>query len=128
MSKKITSIGERKDLAKGNLDRNKYYFQKCAVEEMEDYLRSFHSAMERDYVEIAVVLILEPLHPKHDNVFHKLIREEEPLKIDKRIYLRIQIIKVPNLLKGERFKTPFVTGKRRAVYQDLDSGFKTSAE
>ncbi len=75
--------------------------------------------MERDTAEIAGLIILHPLNDRKSKNFHKLMTEAGDFEYDGRLYPRMQILTVEELLDGKLFNTPFSMGKRRTSQQDL---------
>ncbi len=82
-------------------------------------LRALHSVMERDNAEMAGLIILEPLHTRQEKNFHKLMAEAGDYEYENRLYSRMQILTVQELLDGKLFDTPFSMGKRKTAQQDL---------
>ncbi len=158
---KIEGVPRNLEGAKDLWERDKYHFQKWAVEQADGFvtakqtgdggidgrlyfgspkekelksmvievkggknvniadLRALHSVMERDTAEMAGLIILHPLNDRKSKNFHKLMAESGDYEYDGRLYPKMQILTVQELLDGKVFNTPFSMGKRKTAQQDL---------
>ena len=158
---KIEGVPRNLEGAKDLWERDKYHFQKWAVEQADGFvtskqtgdggidgrlyfgspkekelksmvievkggknvniadLRALHSVMERDSAEMAGLIIRHPLNDRKSKNFHKIMAEVGDFEYDGRLYPKIQILTVQELLDGKLFKTPFSMGKRKTAQQDL---------
>ena len=151
----ITGVPRTLEGAKDLWERDKYHFQKWAVEEVDGFvttkrtadggidgrlyidvkdepelqsmvlevkggknvtiadLRALHSVLEREDALMAGLIIMEPLGDVKMRNFQRLMAEAGDLHIAGagRVYPRMQILSVPEILEGKRFETPTVMGK-----------------
>ena len=151
----ITGVPRTLEGAKDLWERDKYHFQKWAVEEVDGFvttkrtadggidgrlyidvkgepdlqsmvlevkggknvtiadLRALHSVLEREEALMAGLIIMEPLGAVKMRNFQRLMAEAGDLHIAGagRVYPRMQILSVPEILEGKRFETPTVMGK-----------------
>ena len=61
---------------------------------------------------MAGLIVLEPLRDLQSKNFHKLMTKAGDLEYGGRLYSKMQILTVQEILDGKRFDTPFLMGKR----------------
>ena len=159
----ITGVPHTLEGAKDLWTRDKYHFQKWAVEEVDGFvttkrtadggidgrlyfdmpgerdlqsmvlevkggvnvtiadLRALHSVLEREEALMAGFIIMAPLGDRKMNNFLKLAAEAGDLDVpgSARLYPRIQILSVPDILEGKRFDTPTPMGKAQSPQANL---------
>ena len=159
----ITGVPHTLEGAKDLWTRDKYHFQKWAVEEVDGFvttkqtadggidgrlyfdmpgekdlqsmvlevkggknvtiadLRALHSVLEREESLMAGLIIMEPLGDRKMNNFQKLAAEAGDLDVpgSARLYPRIQILSVPEILEGTRFHTPTPMGRSESPQKQI---------
>ena len=85
-------------------------------------LRALHSVLEREEALLAGLIVMEPLSAVKTRNFQKLIGEAGDLEFEQsaRLYPRIQILSVPEILEGKRFDTPTPMGRTQHPQKRLD--------
>ncbi len=74
-------------------------------------LRALHSVLEREEALMAGLIIMHPLGPQKMRNFQKLMAEAGDLDVMGRLYSRMQLITVPEIIEGKRFDTPGAVGR-----------------
>jgi len=74
-------------------------------------LRVLHSVLEREDALMAGLIVMEPLGDRRLSNFERLIADAGSFDVGGRLYPRMQILSVPEILEGKRFDTPGVTGR-----------------
>ena len=84
--------------------------------------RALHSVLEREEALMAGLIVMEPLNSRKLQNFQKLAGEAGDLEIkgSARVYPRMQILTVPELLDGKRFDTPTPMGKATHPQRNID--------
>ena len=160
----ITGVPHTLEGAKDLWTRDKYHFQKWAVEEVDGFvttkqtadggidgrlyfdipderdlqsmvievkggknvtiadLRALHSVLEREEALMAGLIIMEPLGERKMNNFQKLAAEAGDMDVpgSARLYPRIQILSVPEILEGTRFHTPTPMGRAESPQKQIE--------
>jgi len=149
----IEGVPRNLEGAKDLWERDKYHFQKWAVEEVDGFvttkrtadggidgrlyfavprendlqsmilevkggknvtiadLRALHSVLEREEALMAGLIVMEPLGDRKLSNFKKLIADAGDFDVMGRLYPRMQILSVPEILEGKRFDTPGAVGR-----------------
>ena len=157
----ISGIPRNLEGAKDLWQRDKYHFQKWAVEEVEgfvttkctgdggidgklyfdmpgkkelqsmiisvkggakvkpDDLRSLHGVMEQDDAIMAGLITMDPLSDRQMQNFKQYMGKVGDLEVMGTKYPRLQILSVPDILDGERFKTPTPLGRSMTQQPNL---------
>ena len=82
-------------------------------------LRALHSVLEREEATMAGLIVMEPLGERKMANFKRLVGEAGDLEVLNRMYPRIQILSIPEILEGKRFATPTPLGRARSAQSDL---------
>ena len=149
----ITGIPQTLEGAIDLWERDKYHFQKWAVEEVEGFvttrrsadggidgrlyfsipnerklqsmilevkggasvsindLRALRGVLTGDDALLAGLIVMNPLGDRQARNFHQLMAEEGDLTIGDAVYPRMQMLSIPEILDGKRFKTPTVKAR-----------------
>ena len=74
-------------------------------------LRALHSVLEREEASMAGLIVMHPLGDRKMHNFKRLMAEAGDLDVMGRLYTRMQILTVPEILEGKRFDTPGAVGR-----------------
>ena len=149
----ITGIPQTLEGAIDLWERDKYHFQKWAVEEVEGFvttrrsadggidgrlyfsipderklqsmilevkggasvsindLRALRGVLTGDDALLAGLIVMNPLGDRQARNFHQLMAEEGDLAVGDAVYPRMQMLSIPEILDGKRFKTPTVKAR-----------------
>ena len=149
----ITGIPQTLEGAIDLWERDKYHFQKWAVEEVEGFvttrrsadggidgrlyfsipeerklqsmilevkggasvsindLRALRGVLTGDDALLASLIVMNPLGDRQARNFHQLMVEEGDLAVGDAVYPRMQMLSIPEILDGKRFKTPAVKAR-----------------
>ena len=149
----ITGIPQTLEGAIDLWERDKYHFQKWAVEEVEGFvttrrsadggidgrlyfsipeerklqsmilevkggasvsindLRALRGVLTGDDALLAGLIVMNPLGDRQARNFHQLMAEEGDLAVGDAVYPRMQMLSIPEILDGKRFKTPAVKAR-----------------
>ena len=83
-------------------------------------LRALHSVLEREEALMAGLIVMAPLGDRKMQNFQKLMAEAGDLTVLRKPYPRMQIISVPEILRGIRFDTPSPLGRTETGISQLD--------
>ena len=142
-------------------ERDRYHFQKWAVEEVEGFvttrrsadggidgrlyfsvpdardlksmvlevkggsqvgikdLRALRGVLEKDGALLAGLIIMRPLGATQARNFHQFMAQAGDLNVAGTLYPRMQMLSIPEILKGERFQTPAVKARRSSGQQRI---------
>ena len=149
----ITGIPQTLEGAIDLWERDRYHFQKWAVEEVEGFvtnrrsadggidgrlyfsipnerklqsmilevkggasvsindLRALRGVLTGDDALLAGLIVMNPLGDRQARNFHQLMAEEGDLAVGDAVYPRMQMLSIPEILDGKRFKTPAVKAR-----------------
>ena len=149
----IEGIPRNLEGAKDLWERDKYHFQKWAVEEIDGFvttrrtadggidgrlyfaipsqrdlqsmvievkggknvsirdLRSLQGVLDNDQALMAGLVVMAPLGTVQERNFRKFIGRIGDVEINGSKYAKLQMLTVPEILKGKRFDTPGVVGR-----------------
>jgi site-specific DNA-methyltransferase (adenine-specific) len=149
----ITGIPRTLEGAIDLWERDRYHFQKWAVEEVEGFvttrrsadggidgrlyfsvpderdlqsmilevkgganvtinaLRALRGVLEQDDALLAGLIVMNPLGDRQARNFRQFMAEAGDLRVDDTLYPRLQMLSIPELLDGKRFKTPTVKAR-----------------
>jgi site-specific DNA-methyltransferase (adenine-specific) len=149
----ITGIPRTLEGAIDLWERDRYHFQKWAVEEVEGFvttrrsadggidgrlyfsvpderdlqsmilevkggangtinaLRALCGVLEQDDALLAGLIVMNPLGDRQARNFRQFMAEAGDLRVDDTLYPRLQMLSIPELLDGKRFKTPTVKAR-----------------
>ena len=149
----ITGIPQTLEGAIDLWERDRYHFQKWAVEEVEGFvttrrsadggidgrlyfsipeerklqsmilevkggasvsindLRALRGVLTGDDALLAGLIVMKSLGDRQARNFHQLMAEEGDLAVGDAVYPRMQMLSIPEILDGKRFKTPAVKAR-----------------
>jgi site-specific DNA-methyltransferase (adenine-specific) len=149
----ITGIPQTLEGAIDLWERDRYHFQKWAVEEVEGFvttrrsadggidgrlyfsvpderdlqsmilevkgganvtinaLRALRGVLEQDDALLAGLIVMNSLGDRQARNFRQFMAEAGDLRVDDTLYPRLQMLSIPELLDGKRFKTPTVKAR-----------------
>ena len=82
-------------------------------------VRALRGVMEEDTAEMAGLIVMEPLGDRKARNFRQFMAEAGDLQDGEKLYSRMQMLSVSEILEGKRFDTPTTQGKEHP-----QAGFK----
>jgi hypothetical protein len=67
--------------------------------------------LEQDDALLAGLIVMNPLGDRQARNFRQFMAEAGDLRVDDTLYPRLQMLSIPELLDGKRFKTPTVKAR-----------------
>ena len=74
-------------------------------------LRALHSVLEREEALMAGLITMQTITGRKRTNFMRLIAEAGDLELQGKLYPKVQILSVPEILEGWRFNTPGAVGR-----------------
>lgn len=149
----IEGIPQTAEGAQDLWERDKYHFQKWAVESVDGFatakrtadggidgrvyfdvpghkdlqsmaievkgganvginvMRELRGVLDNDAAQMAGLIVMEPLGERKERNFKQFMASAGDLEVNGVLYPRLQILSVPQIIDGLRFKTPGVAGR-----------------
>ncbi len=74
-------------------------------------LRALRGVFDNEDAMMAGLIVMAPLGERKERNFRKFMAQAGDLVVNGRAYSRMQILSVPEILKGDRFDLPNIAGR-----------------
>ncbi len=69
---------------------------------------------------LAGLIVMEPLNKQKQRNFDRFMAAAGDLRVGRKLYTKMQLLSIKEILKGKRFETPDVLGKKTTAQRQLD--------